>query len=158
MKNTAQFQNTFQSHNMKSFFEFLFAWVLGIVIPVLVYIKMIAFLIILDCVLGTWIAYRNNDFKWKKFVETIGKGVAFCLLLVAFQYIYVALSIPDIDINSVKFTIVTFLAGMMAYHEAKSIEVKTSALWGFSFLKPLEKRFKMFSEFNDSDTDTEKKD
>lgn len=157
MKNTAQFQNTFQSHNMKSFIEFLFAWILGIVIPVLVYIKMIAFLIILDCVLGTWMAYRNNDFRWKKFIETIGKGVAFCLLLVAFQYIYVALSIPDIDINSVKFTIVTFLAGMMAFHEVKSIENKTTALWGFSFLKPIEKRFQMLSEFNDTNPDTEKK-
>jgi hypothetical protein len=51
---------------MKSLLEILLAWLIGTVMPLLVYFQMIFWLIVIDCMLGTYIAYRDDNFSWKK--------------------------------------------------------------------------------------------
>jgi hypothetical protein len=153
MKNSVNLQNaTNNIYRMKSLLEVLIAWLIGTVVPLLMYFQMIFWLIIADCTLGTWLAVRKREFGWLKFFGTFGKGAGLALLLIAFHEIQKALHIPSVTIGSVEFSVVMFLAGIMAAHEAESIDKKCVELWGFSFLKPLKDRFPSLKEFDNKNT------
>ena len=134
---------------MKSLIELLLAWLLGTILPLLVYFQMIFWLMVADCSLGTFIAIRDKSFTWRKFFSIFAKGAALALLLIAFNQIQLALHIPSITIGTVEFNVSMFLAGIMARNEVVSLDSKTEILWNFSFLKPLLSRFSGLKEFEE---------
>lgn len=133
---------------MKNVFELLLAWLLGTVVPVLLYFQIIFWITLMDCMTGVMLARRKKEFNWQKFFETFFKGAAFMVLLVIFKELEKAFQIPAIDIGAFHFDIVMFVGGLIFVNELESIEQKTIELWGFGFFQPIKEKFKIFQNFN----------
>jgi hypothetical protein len=133
---------------MKYILELLLAWLIGAIMPILIYLQLIFWFIVADTILGVWIAKREGAFSWKKFPDIFGKGLFYAVLLIGFNQAYINLHIPTITIGNVEFSIVTFLAGFLAYSETVSIDVKCKKVFGFSFLDTLKSKFSFLKEFS----------
>jgi hypothetical protein len=137
---------------MKYVFELILAWLVGAIMPILVYLQLIFWFIVADTILGVWIAKKEGIFSWRKLPDLFGKGLFYAVLLIGFHQAYLNLHIPTVMIGNVEFSIVTFLAGFLAYHEIDSIDKKCRKLFDFSFLDSLKSKFSFLKQF---DTDAQ---